>query len=92
LSIASGMPGHNKKVREPIQLKRTIKHMAGQTLTKGQALANRQLSGLGQSFYVNQIILLIENNLLNPEDDYLMDRLQELYKLLTPIVKTKMAV
>ena len=66
----------------PIQLKRTIEHKAGQVLTEVQIEANEKLSGMDQSFYVNQLITLIESDLLNRESERLMERLECLYELL----------
>lgn len=75
-----------------IPLKRTIEHKAGQKLTKRQAEANDKLSGMNQSFYVNQIILLIENNLLNKQDERLMKRLKRLYELLEDMALESVAI
>lgn len=66
------------KPGEPIPLKRTIKHKAGQTLSDSQAEANRKLSGMEQSFYVNQLLLLIESDLLNRDDVNVMSSLAKL--------------
>ena len=68
-----------------LPLKRTIRHMAGQNLTKGQAQANEKLSGMRQVFYVNQVILLVENDLLDLEDGALMKRLGHLSELLIKV-------
>jgi hypothetical protein len=67
---------------EPIPLKRTIEHMAGKTLTKGQAEANERLGGMRQLFYVNQVIHLIENDLLEPDNPKLAERLRHLGELI----------
>ncbi len=77
LSVDTGKP--TRKPGEQIPLKQTIKHMAGQTLTKGQEDANTRLSGMNQVFYVNQVILLIENGLLDKENDALFERLKVLH-------------
>jgi len=66
-----------------VPLKRTIQHMAGQRLTKPQMEANRKLSGMNQMFYVNQLILLLENDLLDVENEKLLDALARLRALLT---------
>jgi len=66
-----------------IPLKRTIRHMAGRELTAPQAEANAKLSGMEQLFYVNQLIMLIENDLLDTSNDRLMDALAKLTGLLT---------
>lgn len=65
-----------------VSLKQTIRHMAGRKLTKPQQEANRKLSGMNQVFYVNQIITLIENDLLDTENETLMERLQVLQGLM----------
>ncbi len=69
-------------VRQPIALKRTIRHMAGRILTKDQSEANDHLSGMNQVFYVNQLIWLMESDLLNREDDKLIARLARLGELI----------
>jgi len=68
-----------------IPLKRTIRHKAGQKLTKKQAEVNERLSGMNQMFYANQIIDLIESDLLDTENEKLMNRLEVLHKLLEGI-------
>lgn len=70
------------KKLEPVPLKRTIQHMAGKTLTPEQMEANRHLSGMNQLFYVNQVISLIENDLLDLKHKELLDRLKHLAELI----------
>jgi hypothetical protein len=65
-----------------VPLKRTIKHMAGRKLTKAQESANDKLSGMNALFYVNQLILLLENDLMPVEDENLTAGLQRLHGLL----------
>ena len=72
-----------------IPLKRTIRHLAGKKLTAKQVKANERLSGMNQSFYVNQIIDLLENNLLDAKNLHLMERLERLYDLLKEIINKK---
>lgn len=67
---------------QPVALKRTIEHMAGRSLTVEQAKANERLSGMRQSFYVNQVVTLIESKLLNTDDAELMERLAHLGTLI----------
>lgn len=69
-----------------IPLKRTMSHMAGRRLTKQQVNANERSSGMNQSFYPNQIIDLIENDLLDKEDEKLLERLQHLHGLLDTLL------
>jgi hypothetical protein len=67
---------------EPIPLKQTICHMAGQNLNKGQQEANKKLSGMSPLFYVNQLLLLLRNGLLPEEDESLKKGLKALHQLL----------
>ena len=66
-----------------VPLKRTIRHMAGRTLTKPQMEANGKLSGMNQMFYVNQLIMILENGLLDAENENLLAALGRLNTLLT---------
>jgi len=65
---------------EPI--KATIRHMAGEQLTKRQKEANARLGGMSQTFYVNQIIILLEAGLLDVNNETLMKRIERLRELL----------
>lgn len=69
--------------KEPLPLKRTIRHMAGRDISMRQAEANDKLSGMAQLFYVNQLILLIENELLDAENEALMAGLGRLGELIS---------
>ena len=69
-----------------VPLKRTISHMAGKSLTKEQSNANDKLGGMNQTFYVNQLITLIENDLLDKENANLLERLKVLHELLEGIL------
>ncbi|HUU12549.1 MAG TPA: hypothetical protein VM182_02425 [Terriglobia bacterium] len=69
-----------------VALKRTVAHMANRVLTKAQCEANGKLSGMQQQFYVNQVILLIENDMLDKENEKLMERLAHLAELLESLV------
>ena len=66
----------------PIQLKRTIEHKAGEVLTEPQVKVNEKLSRMNQSFYVHQIVMLIESDLLDKKNEPLMEKLEHLYGLL----------
>ena len=65
-----------------IPIKRTIAHMAGQKLTQNQVSANRKLSGMQQTFYIYQIITLIDNDLVDTENENVIKGLKRLQKLL----------
>lgn len=69
-----------------VPLKRTIAHMAGLALTKDQEAANQKLGGMNQTFYANQLILLIENDLLDTGNEELLGRLRKLQGLLDTVV------
>jgi hypothetical protein len=67
---------------EAIPIKRTISHMAGKTLTSRQVVANKKLGGMAQTFYVNQVIELIESDLVEKANDNLIARMQHLSEIL----------
>jgi len=79
--------GNGKQRLEPI--KGTIGHKAGQQLSDEQWQANTKLGGMKQSFYVNQLITLIENELIDTQDEKLMERLQRLGELLDGFLAAK---
>ena len=72
-----------------IALKRTIGHMAGLRLNKGQQEVNERLGGMNQVFYVNQIIMLIQSGLLNTADENLMAKIADLRRLLDGLKQLK---
>jgi len=76
---------------ESIPLKRTIRYKAGKKLTTKQVEVNKMLSGMNQSFYVNQIIMLIESDLLDVNNKNLMERLEKLSGLLEKVLFKKIA-
>lgn len=85
-----GGTGFRRRGARAIPLKRTISHLAGKELTTSQAEANKRLSGMSQCFYVNQLIDLLENNLLDMNNVHLMERLQHLYSLLQDLNLTEL--
>lgn len=67
-------------------IKAGIGHLAGRRLSKAQQNGNERLGGMSQpTFYVNQVILLIESNLLNAENVKLLERLAHLRDLLNTL-------
>ena len=74
-----------------IALKQTIRHMGGKDLTPGQVEANNKLGGMNTLFYVNQLITLIENDLIDSENEDLANGLERLHGLLGGFVKRKAA-
>lgn len=67
---------------EQVALKRTIRHMRGRKLSTDQIAANDRLSGMNQSFYVNQLLLLLENDLVDTENPKLIEKLTMLQEAL----------
>jgi hypothetical protein len=70
-----------------IPLKRTLHHMAGQSLSKTQVEAQEKLGGMDQGFYVNQLIVLIENDLVDTGNAKLMQNIVKLAALLGKLLK-----
>jgi len=70
-----------------VPVKSTIAHKAGRQLTRVQVEANRRLGGMRQLFYVNQLILLIESDLLDVDNRQLMNRLGQLKGLLEVVIQ-----
>lgn len=68
--------------QELTAIKTTIKHKAGQRLTPEQEQCNDKLGGMNQAFYVNQVIMLLENDLVDWDDEKLVEKLQKLNELL----------
>ena len=73
----------------PTPLKRTLRHMVDHALTAKQAEAQTKLGGMEQLFYVNQMIILIENNLLDLDNPKLMQGIERLTELLAALAKKK---
>ena len=67
-------------------LKRTVEHMSGQTLTHQQREANDRLGGMRQTYYVNQVLLLVESDLLDRSDDGLMEAIGKLHGALSGLL------
>lgn len=65
-----------------LPIKRTLSHLAGQELTTGQQRANEHAGGHAPLFYVNQVILLLENEAWDREDDQFSSRLLALGRLI----------
>lgn len=80
--IERGFAKTSTNGHKDIPLKRSISHMAGKEMTQAQVEANDKLGGMKQTFYVNQVILFIESDLINVEDQGLMTRLAVLADLL----------
>ena len=81
----TALKGNGKATRkqpDTIAIKRTIGHKAGKSLTKAQQDANKKLGGMNQLFYVNQLIILFEADLVDRENEDVVERLKKLGKLI----------
>lgn len=74
----------NTRVVTP--LKTPIRHMEGKEITQEQADAIPRLGGNQQMFYVNQLILLIDTNLIDTDNEPLMEKLGVLAEKLTALI------
>lgn len=68
-----------QRATTPVALKRTIAHMAGTPLTAAQGAANEKLSGMRPMFYVNQLTMLLETDMM-PINDETCEALRRLSK------------
>lgn len=70
-------------------IKATIRHKAGQKLSKSQVECNAKLGGMNPSFYANQLIMLVQNDLINRKDENVIAKLQLLAELLDTFLAVK---
>ena len=69
-----------------VPIKQTIRHMAGKQLTGPQFDVNRRLGGMNQLFYVNQLLMLLENDLIDKENEDLLAGLRKLHEKLEALL------
>lgn len=67
---------------EPRVLKRTTAHLAGRELTDDEAEYNVKAGGMHQTFYINQVIAMLEADTVNWENQKVGNALKKLYDLL----------
>ena len=67
---------------EPRILKRTTAHLAGKELTDDEAEYNVKAGGMPQTFYINQVIAMLEADTVNWESQKVVNALKRLYELL----------
>jgi hypothetical protein len=72
---------------KPVILKRTVAHLAGEDLTEKQAEYNRLAGGMNQTFYINQVIGLLESDAVDWEDEKVVKALKRLHYLLDEALK-----
>lgn len=66
-------------------IKQGLGHLAGRKLTKKQEAGNESYGGLRPLFYVNQVVLILEQDLVDDTNARLLERLGELRDLLNSI-------
>lgn len=71
---------------QPVPTKRTIAHMCGRQLTPAQVETNKKLGGMNQFFYVNQLLLLIDNDLIDWDNPKLLEGLYRLAQRLGDVL------
>jgi ParB-like chromosome segregation protein Spo0J len=69
-------------------VKATVSHLRGGRMTKEQSKAAEKLGGMPQRFYVEQLLILVENDLVNLADEAMMNKLQRLHEKLGDLLKT----
>ena len=82
----------NQKRTEPIKLKRTLRHLAGEELTKEELDTNEKLSGMNARFYVGQVLALLQSSrLIRWDDDELVNALLRLQAKLNQCIERYIA-
>ena len=72
---------------KPIVLKRTITHLAGEELNEEQFEYNRRAGGMNQTFFINQIIAMLEADVVDWENERVVKALKHLHELLDKALK-----
>lgn len=67
---------------QPVVLKRTMAHLAGEELTKKQVAYNEQAGGMPATFFINQLISMIQSDSVDWDDERVAKDFSELYELL----------
>lgn len=63
-------------------LKRTTAHLAGRELTDNEAEYNVKAGGMHQTFYINQVIAMLDTDTVNWQNQKVSNGLKKLYDLL----------
>jgi hypothetical protein len=66
-------------------LKASVKHLSGRALTVRQQKAHEHVGGMQMTYYVNQVIMFIEGNLMDTKNATLLGRLLHLARLLEKV-------
>lgn len=67
---------------QPVVLKRTTAHLAGSELTAEQVDYNRHAGGPPATFFINQLILMLESDSVDWDNEKVVKGLKRLYELL----------
>lgn len=76
---------HDPKTQKVVPIKHGLSHLVGHDLTPKQEEGNRSYGGMQPLYYVNQVIGIIENELLDPDNLRLFDGLARLRELLNEL-------
>jgi len=67
---------------EMVALKNTSAHLSGKDLTDGEAEYNARAGGMNQTFYINQVIAMLETDTVNWDNQNVTNAIKKLYDLL----------
>lgn len=67
---------------QPVVLKRTTAHLAGEELTPQQLSYNRKAGGMPATYFINQVAGMLESGSVDWENDKVVDALKRLYERL----------
>jgi len=73
--------------QKPVVLKRTTAHLAGSELEKEQLEYNVRAGGMQQTFYINQVIAMLEADVVDWDNGKVVNALKRLYDLLDKALK-----
>ncbi|MBA7690882.1 hypothetical protein ES703_99416 [subsurface metagenome] len=72
---------------KPVVLKRTMAHLAGEELTDEQYAYNFKAGGMNQTFFINQVIAMLEADTVDWEDNKVVSAFRKLHDLLDKAVR-----
>lgn len=76
-----------ENTRRLVALKQPIRHFAGQTMTLEQSEVVPKLGGNNALFYVNQLKMLIQHDMIDSENENVMTGLEELAGVIKAFLK-----
>lgn len=75
--------------KEPVVLKRTSAHLAGKELSDEEASYNVRAGGMQQTFYINQVVAMLEADTVDWDNQKAVNALKRLYGLLDKAMMVK---